>query len=174
MAKLALRACLKIHVDCSSRRKEAQIPAVSAADQSLLTSVGCFIFNRPLVYFEALSFPIREMFETFFARTRVRRLTVKYAGRYSLSSALSTASNKTNLLTKGTNCMESRIENSTTETELSNHIVDDLKAMVQRAEEKAVERAKAADRVIRDHPYQTVGLAFGLGLLIGVLAARRK
>jgi ElaB/YqjD/DUF883 family membrane-anchored ribosome-binding protein len=70
--------------------------------------------------------------------------------------------------------MESRIENSTTETELSNHIVDDLKAMVQRAEEKAVERAKAADRVIRDHPYQTVGLAFGLGLLIGVLAARRK
>ena len=70
--------------------------------------------------------------------------------------------------------MESRIENSPTETELSNHFVDDFKAMAQRAQEKAVERAKAADRVIRDHPYQTLGLAFGLGLLIGVLAVRRK
>ena len=72
--------------------------------------------------------------------------------------------------------MESRIENSTrTETEFSkDRIVDELKAMFQRAEEKAVDRAKAADRVIRDHPYQTIGLAFGLGLLIGVLAIRRK
>jgi ElaB/YqjD/DUF883 family membrane-anchored ribosome-binding protein len=72
--------------------------------------------------------------------------------------------------------MESRIENSTpTENEISAEtMVDDLKALVQLAEEKAVERAKAADRVIRDHPYQTVGLAFGLGLLIGVLVFRRK
>jgi len=52
-------------------------------------------------------------------------------------------------------------------------IVDELKTMIQRAEEKAVERAKAADKVIRDHPYQTIGLAFGLGLLIGVLARRK-
>lgn len=72
--------------------------------------------------------------------------------------------------------MESRIENSThSETELSkDRIVDELKSMIQRAEEKAVERAKAADRVIRDHPYQTIGLAFGLGLLIGVLTIQRK
>jgi ElaB/YqjD/DUF883 family membrane-anchored ribosome-binding protein len=45
--------------------------------------------------------------------------------------------------------------------------------MLERAEQKAVERAKAADRLVRDHPYQTIGLAFGLGLLIGVLARRR-
>jgi ElaB/YqjD/DUF883 family membrane-anchored ribosome-binding protein len=51
--------------------------------------------------------------------------------------------------------------------------VDDLKAVIQRAEEKAVERAKAADRVIRDHPYQTIGIAFGLGLLIGIIARRK-
>jgi len=51
--------------------------------------------------------------------------------------------------------------------------VDELKSMIERAEEKAVERAKAADRVIRDHPYETIGLAFGLGLLIGILARRR-
>ncbi len=52
-------------------------------------------------------------------------------------------------------------------------LVDDLKAVLQRAEEKAVERAKAADKVIREHPYQTIALAFGLGLLIGILARRR-
>ena len=52
-------------------------------------------------------------------------------------------------------------------------LVDDLKAIIQRAEEKAIERAKAADKVIREHPYQTIGLAFGLGLLIGILARRK-
>jgi ElaB/YqjD/DUF883 family membrane-anchored ribosome-binding protein len=73
--------------------------------------------------------------------------------------------------------MESRIENSTSTTETGTvspeKLVNELKAMIQRAEEKAVERAKAADRVIRDHPYQTIGIAFGLGLLIGVLARRK-
>ena len=73
--------------------------------------------------------------------------------------------------------MESRIENSTATAESATasteKLVDELKALIQRAEEKAVERAKAADRVIRDHPYQTIGIAFGLGLLIGVLARRK-
>jgi ElaB/YqjD/DUF883 family membrane-anchored ribosome-binding protein len=27
--------------------------------------------------------------------------------------------------------------------------------------------------VIRDHPYESIGVAFGLGLLIGVLVARK-
>jgi ElaB/YqjD/DUF883 family membrane-anchored ribosome-binding protein len=57
--------------------------------------------------------------------------------------------------------------------EATERLVDDLKAVIQRAGEKAVERGKAADRVIRDHPYQTIGLAFGLGLLIGILARRK-
>ena len=29
--------------------------------------------------------------------------------------------------------------------------------------------AKATDRCIRDHPYETIGVAFGVGLLIGFL-----
>jgi ElaB/YqjD/DUF883 family membrane-anchored ribosome-binding protein len=41
-------------------------------------------------------------------------------------------------------------------------------------QERAVEGAKAADRVIRDHPYQAVGIAFGVGMLCGFLANRRK
>ena len=58
-------------------------------------------------------------------------------------------------------------------TEVAEKLVDDLKAVMQRAQEKAVERAKAADKVIRERPYQTIGLVFGLGLLIGFLARRK-
>lgn len=38
---------------------------------------------------------------------------------------------------------------------------------------KAIGGAKATDRVIRDNPYQSIGIAFGVGLLIGVLVTRR-
>jgi ElaB/YqjD/DUF883 family membrane-anchored ribosome-binding protein len=44
-------------------------------------------------------------------------------------------------------------------------------------QEQAVASAKAAakkaDTVIRDHPYESIGVAFGLGLLIGVLVSRK-
>lgn len=43
-----------------------------------------------------------------------------------------------------------------------------------RLQEKAVAGAKATDEVIREHPYQSMGVAFGVGLLIGVLAIRRN
>ncbi len=73
--------------------------------------------------------------------------------------------------------MESRLDNTTATAEApgakAEKLVGDLKMLVQRAEEKALERAKAADRVIREHPYHTLGVAFGLGVLIGVLVRRR-
>lgn len=47
------------------------------------------------------------------------------------------------------------------------------KRTCHRLEEKAIESAKAADRTIRDHPYQSIGVAFGVGLLIGVLVTRK-
>lgn len=40
--------------------------------------------------------------------------------------------------------------------------------------EKAIEGAKATDRVIRANPYQSMGVAFGVGVLLGVLAARSR
>ena len=43
----------------------------------------------------------------------------------------------------------------------------------QRLQERAIAGAKAADRMIRENPYQSIGIAFGAGLLIGVLAGRR-
>jgi ElaB/YqjD/DUF883 family membrane-anchored ribosome-binding protein len=51
--------------------------------------------------------------------------------------------------------------------------IESAKATCQRLEEKAAAGAKAADKAIREHPYQAVGIAFGLGLLIGVLATRK-
>lgn len=55
--------------------------------------------------------------------------------------------------------------------------LESAKATCHRLEEKTVAGAKAADKTIREHPYAALGVAsgaaFGLGLLIGVLAARR-
>jgi ElaB/YqjD/DUF883 family membrane-anchored ribosome-binding protein len=42
-----------------------------------------------------------------------------------------------------------------------------------RLEEKAVAGARATDKIIRDHPYQSIGIAFGVGVLLGVLVSRR-
>ena len=39
--------------------------------------------------------------------------------------------------------------------------------------EKAIEGAKATDKVIRANPYQSIGIAFGVGILIGVLVTRK-
>ena len=51
--------------------------------------------------------------------------------------------------------------------------LESAKASCKRLEEKTLATAKAADRVIRDHPYQTIGVAFGLGVLVGVLVNRK-
>jgi len=40
-------------------------------------------------------------------------------------------------------------------------------------EAKAVAAAKSAAEVVRAHPYQSLGLAFGAGLLLGVLLRRK-
>jgi ElaB/YqjD/DUF883 family membrane-anchored ribosome-binding protein len=40
-------------------------------------------------------------------------------------------------------------------------------------EDKAIEGAKATDQTIRGHPYQSIGIALGVGLLIGVLVTRK-
>jgi ElaB/YqjD/DUF883 family membrane-anchored ribosome-binding protein len=51
--------------------------------------------------------------------------------------------------------------------------LDKAKATCHRTEEKTVAAAKATDKVICEHTYESIGVAFGLGLLIGVLVARK-
>jgi ElaB/YqjD/DUF883 family membrane-anchored ribosome-binding protein len=48
-----------------------------------------------------------------------------------------------------------------------------MKEHYQHAQEKVVAGAKATDKVIREHPYESLGVAFGVGLLIGVLVTRK-
>jgi ElaB/YqjD/DUF883 family membrane-anchored ribosome-binding protein len=43
----------------------------------------------------------------------------------------------------------------------------------RRIEERALEGARATDRLVRENPYQSVGVAFGIGLLIGVIMNRK-
>jgi ElaB/YqjD/DUF883 family membrane-anchored ribosome-binding protein len=47
------------------------------------------------------------------------------------------------------------------------------KKMLGRVKDTAVEGAQAADEAVREHPYQAIGIAFGVGVLIGYLASRR-
>jgi len=48
--------------------------------------------------------------------------------------------------------------------------VEEAKSVCKRLDEKIVEAAKITDKAIREHPYHSAGIAFGAGLLIGVLA----
>jgi ElaB/YqjD/DUF883 family membrane-anchored ribosome-binding protein len=47
------------------------------------------------------------------------------------------------------------------------------KEMYGRVREKAVAGAKAADQTVREHPYQAIAIALGVGALIGFVVARR-
>jgi ElaB/YqjD/DUF883 family membrane-anchored ribosome-binding protein len=51
--------------------------------------------------------------------------------------------------------------------------VEVAKANCHRLEQKTVATAKAADHIIRENPYRSLGLAFGVGLLVGVLVNRK-
>src|SRR6266496_1057509 len=50
--------------------------------------------------------------------------------------------------------------------------VEAAKANYQKLEQRTVAGAKATDRVIRDNPYRSLGIAFGVGVLVGVLVNR--
>jgi ElaB/YqjD/DUF883 family membrane-anchored ribosome-binding protein len=42
-----------------------------------------------------------------------------------------------------------------------------------RLESSALSSARATDRFVREHPYESFGIAFGLGWLVGTLSRRR-
>ncbi len=60
------------------------------------------------------------------------------------------------------------------------HFIEDLKAVVRDGQallkagvstvkERAVAGAQGTNRIVRERPYQTVGIAFGLGLVVGLI-----
>jgi ElaB/YqjD/DUF883 family membrane-anchored ribosome-binding protein len=50
--------------------------------------------------------------------------------------------------------------------------LDAAKDSCQDLEQKAIEGMKAADQMVREHPYKSIGVAFGVGLLLAVLLKR--
>ncbi|HAV61205.1 MAG TPA: DUF883 domain-containing protein [Verrucomicrobiales bacterium] len=54
-----------------------------------------------------------------------------------------------------------------------NVALDKARKSAHQWEEKASASAKATDKLIREHPYQSLGIAFGVGVLLGVLVNRR-
>ena len=52
--------------------------------------------------------------------------------------------------------------------------IEKAKDTCERLEAKTVAAAKAADKVVREHPYQAIGIGFAVGLLVGVLAIRKR
>lgn len=43
-----------------------------------------------------------------------------------------------------------------------------------RVREEAMREVQATDRVVHEHPYQAIGIAAGVGLLLGYLLARER
>jgi ElaB/YqjD/DUF883 family membrane-anchored ribosome-binding protein len=50
--------------------------------------------------------------------------------------------------------------------------IEKAKDACKRLEEKTVAAARTADQAVRTHPYPAMGIAFGAGLLVGVLAMK--
>jgi ElaB/YqjD/DUF883 family membrane-anchored ribosome-binding protein len=55
-----------------------------------------------------------------------------------------------------------------------NAAIEKAKAVCEQLQEKTVTAAKATDKAVHEHPYQAIGIAFAVGLLVGVLAARNR
>lgn len=54
-----------------------------------------------------------------------------------------------------------------------NQAVEAAKATGARLKDGALRSARSTDETIREFPYQSIGIAFGVGVLIGVLVHRR-
>ena len=52
--------------------------------------------------------------------------------------------------------------------------IEKAKETCVRLQEQTAAAAKATDKTIREHPYQAMGIAFGVGVLIGVLVVRSR
>jgi ElaB/YqjD/DUF883 family membrane-anchored ribosome-binding protein len=51
--------------------------------------------------------------------------------------------------------------------------LDQLKSTYQETEERVVSTAAAADQAIRHKPYQSIGIAVGVGFVLGLLLRRK-
>ena len=80
------------------------------------------------------------------------------------------AENSQNLLDSAADAAGEKVE------EARNRLASAMEAAREtysRMQDKAVQGAKATDKAIRENPYQAIGIAFGVGALVGFLLSRR-
>ena len=73
--------------------------------------------------------------------------------------------------------METTIRRDNETSELQTRLsatIEKAKDVCETLQQKTVAAAKATDKAVREHPYQSLGIAFGVGVLIGVLVARAR
>jgi ElaB/YqjD/DUF883 family membrane-anchored ribosome-binding protein len=51
--------------------------------------------------------------------------------------------------------------------------LESAKEIAGRVRDQAVDYAKAADKAVREHPYKALGIALGVGAILGYLVSRR-
>jgi ElaB/YqjD/DUF883 family membrane-anchored ribosome-binding protein len=74
--------------------------------------------------------------------------------------------------TRKAKLMEATEELNTKTSELRaklDTVVQKARMACERMQEQTAAAAKATDKVVHEHPYPTLGIAFGVGILIGVL-----
>jgi len=72
--------------------------------------------------------------------------------------------------------MEARNRVETEKGELGaklENLIEKGKEVRERLQDQTAAAAKAADKAIREHPYQAVGIALGVGVLVGLLVMWR-
>lgn len=54
------------------------------------------------------------------------------------------------------------------------HVQERVGELCEQARDKVAAGAKVTDKAIRKHPYESVAIALGVGVLVGVFLGRRK
>jgi len=54
------------------------------------------------------------------------------------------------------------------------NVIEKSKEACDRLQDQTAAAAKAADKAVREHPYQAIGIALGFGVLIGLLVSRSR
>ena len=64
-------------------------------------------------------------------------------------------------------------EKATEVRERLNAVLNSANTACQRLEARATASVESSDKLVRDHPYESIGVAFGVGVLLGLLLGRR-
>ncbi|HUR45485.1 MAG TPA: hypothetical protein VMZ27_06340 [Candidatus Saccharimonadales bacterium] len=55
-----------------------------------------------------------------------------------------------------------------------NRQLESARVTLDQLQDRTLQQARKADKVIRTHPYHSVGVAFGLGIAVGVIATWKR